>query len=54
MQYSDAMVINAGLAQLPDLYRPELWFDYGHLTAAGAEEVSLYIGAQMCHKLQAK
>jgi len=53
-KHADAMVIKAGLSEMPELYRPELWFDYGHLTAAGAEDVSRFIGAQMCDQFRAQ
>jgi hypothetical protein len=48
--HSGTTVINAGLPNLPELYQPEWWFDPGHLTAAGAERVSHFIGAQICKR----
>jgi len=46
--HSGTTVINAGPPNLPELYRPEWWFDSAHLSAAGAERVSRFIGTQIC------
>jgi len=46
--HSGTMVIHAGPPNLPELYRPEWWFDSAHLTAAGAQRVSRFVGAQVC------
>lgn len=48
--HSGTTVINAGLPNLPELYQPEWWFDTGHLTAAGAERVSRFVGAEICKR----
>ena len=46
--HPETMVIDAGPPNLLELYRPEWWFDSAHLTAAGAERVSHFIGTQFC------
>ncbi len=42
--YPEIAVIDAGPAHLPGLYQTQFWFDYGHLTAAGATHLSRYVG----------
>lgn len=52
--HPEITVIDANPSHMPDLYQPAFWFDYGHLTAAGAAQLSQYVGVEICQKMKAE